>query len=133
MKLITRDTDYAIRALGCIAGHKEEVVTVKTLASRLDLPGAYLRKILQILNREGILSSSKGRGGGFALVIKPEDITIFRIVEIFQGKFTLGEHQFREGVCPEVRTCSLKHKLDALEAHTIKELKSIAISDMIRK
>jgi len=133
MKLITRDTDYAIRALGCIAGHKGAIVTVSVLAARLGLPGAYLRKILQILNREGILSSSKGRGGGFSLVIKPENITIFRIVEIFQGPFTLSEHRFRGSKCPEIKICSLRKKLDALETHTVKELKSITISEMIRK
>jgi Rrf2 family protein len=133
MKLLTRDTDYAIRALGCAAGNKDKVVTVRVLAAKLGLPGAYLRKILQILNREGIFRSTKGRGGGFTLAIDPEDISIIRVVEIFQGPFVLAEHKSRGVDCPEIKTCRLKEKLDELGAHVSKELKAMTIADMVRK
>lgn len=131
MKLITRDIDYAIRALSCIAGNKGDVITVDVLFEKLDMPKAYLRKILQRLNKEGILKSSKGRGGGFSLVGRPEKITVFDLIEIFQGPFQINEHLFKGEKCPEIKTCYLKKRLDKAEKSLIKELKSVTIASMM--
>ena len=55
MKLITRDTDYAVRALVFIAKQKEEIVSVRDLVEKLKIPKPFLRKILQLLNKKGLL------------------------------------------------------------------------------
>ena len=59
MKLITRDTDYAVRALIFIIKQKKEVISVNKLINNLKLPRPFLRKILQVLNKKGILNSAK--------------------------------------------------------------------------
>ena len=128
MKFITRDTDYAIRALVCMAGRKTKVITVAELSGMLDTPGAYMRGILQMLGKKGVLSSRKGRGGGFSLSMAPEDISVFFLMEIFQGPFALTEHLFRGKKCPKIRTCRLKKKLDGIEKHAVRELRSVSIA-----
>ena len=55
MKLITRDTDYAIRALCFIARFKKKIVSVSELVKVLKIPRPFLRKILQTLNKKRIL------------------------------------------------------------------------------
>ena len=131
MKLITRDMDYAIRAISCIASTKEKTVTVAALSKRLDMPKPFLRKILQNLNKKGLLKSSKGAGGGFSLVVNPGRITVFHLMEIFQGRFQISEHTFRGKLCPQVNTCKLKKRLDSMENFVEKELKSITIESLI--
>ncbi len=125
MKLITRDTDYAIRAIGCIANSKEDVVDVGFLSKNLKVPRPFLRKILQILTKKGILNSLKGRGGGFSLNVDPKKITVLNLIEIFQGPFQLNEHKFRGKRCHNVNLCDLKKKLDKIERHVVKDLKAI--------
>ena len=132
MKLITRDTDYAIRALSCIASEKKDVVTVTGLAKKLNMPRPYLRKILQNLSKNNLLKSSKGKGGGFCLARDPKKITIFSLVEIFQGKFQLSEHLFKGKVCPRIKTCYLKKRLDKIEKSIAGELKSISIASIMK-
>ncbi len=131
MKMITRDTDYAIRTLSCIAGKKKKIVTVRELTEKLDMPKAYLRRVLQILNKKGILKSLKGRGGGFSLIKDPEEITVFDLVEIFQGPFQLSDHILKGKVCPSINTCYLKEKLDRMEKHVARELKGITIASLM--
>jgi Rrf2 family protein len=133
MKIITRDTDYAIRALACVASSPSGMITVKELSEKLDIPGPFLRKIFQVLNKHGVMKSFKGKAGGFALSEDPEKITIFRLIEIFQGPFCLNKHLFKGKVCPLVKTCFLKKKLDSLEKTVIKELRSITIEELVRK
>jgi len=132
MKIITRDTDYAIRALACVAV-AGKMVTVKELSGKFKIPGPFLRKIFQVLNKEGILKSFKGKSGGFSLAEEPDKITIFRLIEIFQGPFCLSEHLFKGKTCPLIKTCFLKRKLDDMEKDVVKELKNITIGELVRK
>ena len=60
-------------------------VSTTRLAAFYDLPAAYLNKQLQGLVRAGILSSSPGPRGGFALARRPEDITVLDVVTAVEG------------------------------------------------
>ena len=92
MKLITRDIDYAVRALIYLADNgKGGTVPVPELVDELGVTRPFLRKIMQLLTKAGITRSYKGNKGGFRLIKKPEDIYLIDLIEIFQGKFSLNE------------------------------------------
>lgn len=131
MKLITRDTDYAIRALACMAVHTKEVLDVPDLMEYLKIPRPFLRKILQTLTRKGILRSYKGIGGGFELRKPPSSIYLVDVMKIFQGPVSLNECFFKKKICPGRSTCPLKRKIDKIERYVVSELGAIAISDLI--
>jgi Rrf2 family protein len=131
MKLITRDTDYAIRALCYIAKNKDKIVSVSKLVERLKIPRPFLRKILQVLNKKGLLNSYKGLGGGFTLALTPNKIFLVDLIEIFQGSVKLNECIFKKKICPVRNICSLKKKIDKLEKYIISELKSITIASLL--
>ena len=133
MKLITKDTDYAIRALQCIAVNKHKNITVCGLSEKLNMPLSFLRKILQTLNKKGILKSCKGNGGGFCLRIPPNKISVLELMEIFQGHFYLSGHVFKGRNCPDIRGCYLKKRLDGIQEKTARELSEITIGKIIRK
>lgn len=131
MKLITRDTDYAIRAVCRIAKNKKNITPVSDLVKRLDIPKAFLRKILQDLNRAGILNSYKGISGGFKLNKPADRIFILDLIIVFQGPFALCGHTFKNKPCHDTKKCIMKKKLDVIERHIKKELGNIRISDLI--
>ncbi|MBF0215649.1 MAG: Rrf2 family transcriptional regulator [Candidatus Omnitrophica bacterium] len=130
MKLLTRDTDYAIRALVCISRGASELVTVKQLTQQLKIPRPFLRKILQCMNKAGILRSYKGKGGGFSMAQSSRNIPIFDVMVIFQGEFKVMEHVFKKEACCKVKMCELKKKIDKIETNLVAELKKINISDL---
>jgi len=132
MKLITRDTDYAIRALMYIAGSKEKIVSVSELVKGLKVPRPFLRKNLQVLDRKGILKSYRGKGGGFRLALAPGRIFILDLIRIFQGPFRLNECFLKKHVCPNTKTCALKKKIDQIEKYVIRELESINLGHIYR-
>ena len=131
MKLITRNTDYAVRALCCIAEQKQEVISADQLVKSLEMPRPFLRKILQTLNKEGLLNSSKGKGGGFALAVSPGKITLTNVMKIFQGPLKLNECTFKKRVCPNVKDCLLKKKIDEIEKEVILRLKAITLESLL--
>ena len=130
-KLINRNTDYAVRALCLMAKEKERVVSVPELVQRLKIPRPFLRKILQILNKEGLLVSKKGKAGGFKLALAPEGIFLKDLIEIFQGPLKLNECLFKKRICPERNTCALKRKIGSIERRVVSELKSVTIRSLL--
>lgn len=132
MKLITRNTDYAVRALCYIAEQKQKVISGDRFIKSLEMPRPFLRKILQTLTKAGLLNSSKGKDGGFSLAVSPEEITLFEVMKIFQGSIRLTEHQFKKSDCPHINDCLLKKKLDEIEKEVIVKLKAITISSILK-
>jgi len=133
VKLITRNTDYAVRALCCIAEQKQEVISADQLVKSLDMPRPFLRKILQTLNKKGLLNSSRGKGGGFALALSPGKITLTDVMKIFQGPIRLNECKFKKSSCPYISDCLLKKKIDEIEKEVIAKLKAITIASITKK
>ncbi|MFH1413708.1 MAG: Rrf2 family transcriptional regulator [Candidatus Omnitrophota bacterium] len=132
MKLITRDTDYAVRALCYIFKYKNKVISVSDLVRELRIPRSFLRKILQKLNKKKILESFKGQRGGF-LAAKPADqIFLVDLIETFQGKVSLNECFFRKLICPHMRACILRKKLNKIEKQMLRELKRITVASLLR-
>jgi Rrf2 family protein len=131
MKLITRDTDYALRALGFIAREPRKITSVALLVAQLRIPRPFLRKILQILNKEGIVKSYKGVGGGFALARSAKDILLTDIIEIFQGPLVINECVFKKARCPNVAKCILRKKIEAIERKVCNDLQSITMRSLI--
>ncbi len=132
MRLITRNTDYAIRALCFIAeNNKKEIISVSELVKNLKIPRPFLRKLLQILNKKGLLRSYKGKGGGFELAMLPEKIFLVDLIEIFQGPLNLDECIFKRRSCPDIKSCLLREKIEAIKDYVSEELKSITIKSLI--
>ena len=132
MKLITRDTDYALRAVCFIAKQNSKIVPVSRMIKELKMPGPFLRKILQVLNRKGILKSHKGQGGGFSLGIPTEKIYPVKLAEIFQGPLKLNDCIFKRKPCPSVKVCALSAKLERIEEIVKKELSLITIASLMK-
>ena len=128
MKLINRDTDYAIRALSYIAQRKSKIISVSEIARELRIPRAFLRKILQILHKKGLLKSYEGRDGGFKLAVPAEKIILVNLIKIFQGPVKLVDCLFKKQICPDVRRCMLRDKIRYIEKLVASELKSITLA-----
>ena len=133
MKLLTRNTDYAVRAICCMASKPGKIFTVTELTDDLKIPRPFLRKILQILNKEGVVRSFRGLGGGFAIAMKPSKIFLSDLMEAFQGPLSINECIFKKRICPNIERCSLKSKIDKIEAQVENELRSVTIGSLIRR
>lgn len=84
--IISRTSQYAIQALIYIATQpRDKLALSHEIAERLYVPSAYLAKIMQDLSRGGLLTSFRGRSGGFALSDPPEEINLMRILLVTEG------------------------------------------------
>ena len=84
--MLTRKTKYALKALLVLADEgREKPLLIADLAERAAVPRKFLEQILLEMNKAGLLSSRKGRGGGYRLAMEPRDITVGEIIRLTDG------------------------------------------------
>lgn len=133
MKLITRNTDYALRALLYLAGSKEKIVSVSELVAKLQMPRPFTRKILQIMQRHGILSSIKGNKGGFALAKPIDKIYLVDLIMIFQGEFKIVDCLLKKKICPDIKGCPLRQELVDVEKYVKKRFQRVTLKSLLKQ
>ncbi len=130
--IYSRSTEYAIRALIPLALAPEGQYTMaKKLAEQEEIPSHFLAKILQQLARKGLLRSSKGPMGGFALRLAADKIRIYDIVEALDGLQPYHLCIGGLGECPEEDRCPMHDGWVALHEAILDYLKENTIADLV--
>lgn len=132
MKIITKKTDYAARALKYISNTKKKV-TISEISNNLLIPKPFLRGIFQELEKAGIVRSYKGKSGGFELAKKADTIHLTDLINLFQGPMNFHECLIKDVICPDVGSCLLKEKIEKIKAYAASELGTITIESISKK
>jgi Rrf2 family protein len=132
MKLLNKQTDYAVRALAHMAANPGRFVPSSEIAESGGIPLLYLRRLQQVLIRQKLLTAREGAGGGVKLARPAGDIRVADIIELFQGKVQLSECMFRKKICPNRATCILRRRILGIENTVLKEFRKISIADLLK-
>jgi Rrf2 family protein len=86
MRTLSKKTQYTLRALYALSRNYGQGPTLSaTIAKSEAIPQDFLENILLYLKREGLVSSKKGKGGGYALLSPPDQITVGRVIRLMEG------------------------------------------------
>lgn len=137
--MLSNTCKYAIRAVIYIAlnGDDNKKIGIKKISDDLNIPMPFLGKILQMLAKNKLLSSTKGPNGGFGLGKKPEKIMLMDIVDIIDGDDNFNSCVIGLKSCTEEEAnCPIHEKYAPLRSQ-IKELfgnlSIYELSESIRK
>ena len=87
---ITRKSDYGLRAICELAkNHGKSPMSIAEIAGSQGIPDPFLEKIMQALKAEGLIVSTHGRGGGYALSQEPSEISVKQVIESLEGPVAL--------------------------------------------
>lgn len=125
-------TKYAIRAVCHIAhlapGTRAQV---KEISESLDIPPAFLSKILQELAKKGILISAKGPGGGFELNCSPAETTLYSLVEAVEGPMPEGDCILGLSLCADDTKCPIHDTWKDIQDAFRLRMQSTSIMDVV--
>ncbi len=82
---INARVDYAIRAVVELAAAAPDSMTADAIATAQGIPSRFLQAILTDLQRARLVTSQRGRDGGYRLALPASEISIARIMRIEQG------------------------------------------------
>lgn len=122
--LISRTSQYAIQSLIYIATQEQGApILSREVAERLQVPAAYLAKIMQVLCRGGLVTSYRGRLGGFCLREDPAKIDLMRILSITEGPDFTKDCVLGLKVCSDETACPMHQKWKPIKDEIIDMLK----------
>jgi Rrf2 family protein len=131
--IYSRSAEYAIRAFVNLAQVQEgKYAMVKNIAAQEDIPAHFLAKILQQLARKGLLRSSKGPTGGFALRIDASEIRLLDIVEALDGLAPYQQCASGLAECSDDMPCSMHDSWIALRSRIMDYLGRNTIADLAK-
>ncbi len=111
MKL-SRKSEYAFRALMCMALQNGQTVRLADLSRAERIPCRFLERILRDLTSAGILRSKRGVGGGYELNKPPHLITLGEILRCMDGPilslWCADGHEGAKHSCQRHTMCGLR-------------------------
>src|SRR3569833_240158 len=112
-------TDYTLRVLMYCAANPDRLVTIAEMAESHEVSKNHLMKIVNDLARQGLLETTRGRGGGVQLRKPAAQIRIGDVVRAAETDFRLVEcFDAASNTCSLTATCRMKKLLDsALQAY----------------
>lgn len=132
MRLSTK-ARYAVTAMVDVALEEGSgPVSLATISSRQELPLAYLEQLFGKLRKAGLVKSSRGSAGGYALNHKAEDVSILEIISAVDTplKATRCEHESPQGCRATGERCVTHDLWDELGAVVQLFLGRVTLADV---
>jgi Rrf2 family transcriptional regulator, cysteine metabolism repressor len=124
---ISRRTDYATRAILALSLEGGGPLKLEELARRTAVP-----QVMPTMRTAGIVRSERGPAGGYRLNKSPNEITLERIVRLFQGPLAPISCATRHNPepCPMTVGCTLREVWEEVRDATISLLGGVTFADL---
>ena len=133
--MLSQKARYALRAMIELARESGQV-TAGELAVRADAPRKFLEAILLTLARQGLVTSRRGKFGGYLLGREPAQISFAEIIRLVDGPLALTPCVSRTAFrrcedCRDLATCALREALLRARDATAAVLEAYSLSDAV--
>lgn len=133
--MLSQKARYALRALVELARADGVQLTAAELAVRADAPRKFLEAILLELSRNRLVSSRRGKFGGYLLARTACEISFAEVIRVVDGPLALAPCVSpRLGLrkcddCPDLALCALREALARARDATAEVLESYSLAD----
>ena len=129
---VSRRTDYATRAILVLSLEGGGPMKLDELAKRTAVPLSVLEQVMPTMRTAGIVRSERGPAGGYRLNKSPDEITLERIVRLFQGQLApIGcATRHNPEPCPMTVGCTLRDVWQEVRDATISLLGGVTFADL---
>jgi len=135
--MLSKKTRYAIKALTKLAKeYQKGPILISDISKTEHIPQKFLEAILLELKNAGILNSKKGKGGGYYLIKKPEEVDLANIIRLFDGAIALLpcvsiKYYEQCDECEDETVCGFRDIIREVRDNTLKILKESTLQDII--
>lgn len=131
--VLSRTSQYAVQALIYIATRPQgEPVLNRDIADRLNVPSAYLAKILQNLCKQGVLDSFRGRLGGFCLRDGMNKTNLMQVLALTEGPDFTKSCILGLKECSDETACPMHAKWLPVKKKIIALLEDMTLDDLAK-
>ena len=124
---------YALRMMLDLSEHSTDgFVALKDIAARQNISKKYLEQIIPVLNRAGLLQTTRGVQGGYRLARKPSEYTVGDILRVTETSLnSVACLEPGATSCPREQECLTKPVWEGLDRVVNEYLDSITLQDIL--
>ena len=130
--MFSNSSKYAIKAILFLALNTNEKkrITIREIAEPINVPQAYIAKLLQELSRQNVISSARGPKGGFYLNEENSNQALIDIIIALNGEDRLTSCLLSLEKCDNDRPCPLHKIANPLRIALLKNLGNKSIGEI---
>ena len=124
---------YALRMMLDLAANQGEgYVALKDVAARQGISKKYLEQIIPVLNRAGLLQTTRGVRGGYRLTREPKDYTLGEILRTTEtGLAAVACMDEDAPQCPRAQDCLTRPVWEELDRVVGTFLDGVTLEDVL--
>jgi len=131
--MLSQTAEYALRTVLYLAAEKQDsLFRVSEIAEDLDIPRNYLSKTLHLLARAGVLTSSRGKHGGFRLTKPPGKLTLAEVVAPFDGPTGARICLLGRTACSDSNPCPAHGRWKAVSTEVSTFFRETTVGDLLK-
>ncbi|HYZ32849.1 MAG TPA: Rrf2 family transcriptional regulator [Crenalkalicoccus sp.] len=136
LPMLTQKAKYALRALAVLADADPHVpLPIHEVADRAHAPQKFLESILLELRRHGVLSSTRGKAGGYVLARPPAEVRVGDVIRMVDGPLApipcASLSAYRPCAdCPEPESCTIRLVMRQVRDATARILDHTTVADL---
>ncbi len=134
MKIPTK-LRYGLRFLANLASHYQsgEVVSISTVSKEESISNKYLEQIISAFVKAGFIKGSRGKGGGYRLVVDPAQLTVLDIAHAIGEDFTFMACVAKPNYCGRQNICAINGMWNDFSSTAQDLFKSRTLDTLVRK
>ena len=128
---LTRAADYGVRVMVHLAtiAHNERAL-LPALAEAAGAPESFLSKVLQALTRAELISSRRGKFGGFAILPQGRAASMYQVIEAVDGPVCLNVCLSAERGCDRSSWCPAHPVWARAQQAMVSVLKRVSVAEL---
>ena len=131
MLRLSKKADYALMAMKHLAQQQATAsASAREIAEQYDIPLELMAKVLQRLARRGLLESTQGTRGGYALGRPAASISVADVIEAIDGPFTVTACSTDNNGCDQFEKCSIRDPLWQIRERIVQALGTVSMAEM---
>jgi len=129
--IFSKKCEYGMQAILYLAAQdKKNLVSAEDISKVLKIPKEFISKILQSLRESGLISSSKGKSGGFSLAKPASRIKLIDVVAAIDGLYMFDSCVLGFSECSLTHPCPVHNTWGPLRTQTYDMLTSETIDKL---
>ncbi len=129
--IFSKKCELGLQAVLFLSAQEEgKLFNASEIAKELQVPKEFIAKVLQSLTDSGIVSSKKGKNGGFALAKAPDEIYLIQIVKAIDGLEMFNNCVLGFKGCSVAEPCPVHNKWGKLREDALKMLSEESLADI---
>ncbi|MEO1245523.1 MAG: SUF system Fe-S cluster assembly regulator [Pseudomonadota bacterium] len=132
MLRISKLTDYGTVVLAELAARSETVASANDLAAATGIAPPTVSKLLKLLSKAGLVTSTRGANGGYSLVTTPAEISAAAIIDALEGPVSITECSASDSSCDFESTCHVGGAWQRINVAIRRALDDVSLEDLLK-